>query len=95
VDDYRRAASSNSTIAMISCSFPAHSTVTASQSPTTLPQLSSGAISGVKDFILPNQVATFYQEALKYIETGGPHFARPGAQARAETSVAPLLADGA
>jgi glycosyltransferase involved in cell wall biosynthesis len=38
------------------------------KSPTTLTQLSSGAISRASDFILPNRVARFYKEALRFIE---------------------------
>jgi glycosyltransferase involved in cell wall biosynthesis len=41
------------------------------ESPTTLAQLSSGAISRASEFILPNRVATFYREALRFIEGNG------------------------
>jgi glycosyltransferase involved in cell wall biosynthesis len=41
------------------------------KSPTTLTQLSSGAISRASEFILPNRVSRFYQEALRFIEGDG------------------------
>jgi glycosyltransferase involved in cell wall biosynthesis len=65
------------------------------QSPTTLAQLSSGAISRGNDFILPNRVARFYQEALRYIQGDGTCSAPPVAWSRAEAPVAPFPADGA
>ena len=37
-------------------------------SPTTLTDLSRGAVSRAADFILPNRVAKFYQEASRFIE---------------------------
>jgi glycosyltransferase involved in cell wall biosynthesis len=65
------------------------------QSPSTLARLSSGAISRANNFIVTNRVASFYQEALGYIENDGTRFAPPPAQSRAEVSVAPFPADGA
>jgi glycosyltransferase involved in cell wall biosynthesis len=65
------------------------------QSPTTLAHLSSGAISRASDFILPNQVARFYQEALKYIEGDATSSAPPVARSRAEALMVPFPADGA
>jgi glycosyltransferase involved in cell wall biosynthesis len=65
------------------------------RSPTRVAQLSSGAISRANDFILPNRVAGFYQEALRYIEDDGTRFAPPLARSRAEESAAPFQADGA
>jgi glycosyltransferase involved in cell wall biosynthesis len=41
------------------------------KSPTALTQLSSGAISRATEFILSDRVATFYQEALRFIEGDG------------------------
>jgi glycosyltransferase involved in cell wall biosynthesis len=40
------------------------------RSPTTLTTLSTGAISRASEFILSNRVARFYQEALRFIESG-------------------------
>jgi glycosyltransferase involved in cell wall biosynthesis len=65
------------------------------ESPTTLTQLSSGAISRASEFILPNRVARFYQEALRFIEGDGTSSAPPVARSRAEAPVAPFSADGA
>ena len=65
------------------------------QSPTTLAQLSSGAILRANDFILPKRVARFYQEAVKFIEDDGICFAPPLARTRAEASVVLFPADGA
>jgi glycosyltransferase involved in cell wall biosynthesis len=64
-------------------------------SPANLTQLSSGAISRAGEFILPNRVARFYQEALRFIKRDGTCFAPPVARFRAEVSVAPFPADGA
>jgi glycosyltransferase involved in cell wall biosynthesis len=38
------------------------------ESPTKLTQLSFGAISRAKQFILTNQVAKFYRDALRFVE---------------------------
>jgi glycosyltransferase involved in cell wall biosynthesis len=65
------------------------------QSPTTLAHLSSGAIPRANDFILPNRVARFYQEALKHIEGDATSSAPPVARSRAEALMAPFPADGA
>jgi hypothetical protein len=65
------------------------------QSLTTLAQLSSGAISRAKDFILQNRVVRFYQEALRHIEDDGTCFVPPLARPRAEASAAPFPADRA
>jgi glycosyltransferase involved in cell wall biosynthesis len=65
------------------------------QSPTTLAQLSSGAISRASDFILTSRVARFYQEALRYIEDDGTCFVPALARPRAEASAAPFPADRA
>ena len=64
------------------------------ESPTTLTQFSSGAISRASEFILPNRVARFYQEALRFIEGDGTCSA-PVSRSRAEAPVAPFPADGA
>jgi glycosyltransferase involved in cell wall biosynthesis len=65
------------------------------QSPATLAQLSSGAISRASDFILPNRVARFYKEAQKHIKGDGTGSAPDLARSRVETAVAPFPADGA
>src|SRR6516162_2753673 len=61
------------------------------ESPTTLTQFSSGAISRASEFILPNRVARFYQEALRFIEGDGTCSA-PVSRSRAEAPVAPFPA---
>jgi glycosyltransferase involved in cell wall biosynthesis len=56
------------------------------QSPTSLAQLSSGAISRASDFILPIRVARFYREALRFIEADVTGCAAPPAWSRAEAA---------
>jgi glycosyltransferase involved in cell wall biosynthesis len=46
-------------------------------SPTTLTDLSRGAVSRASDFILPNRVAKFYQEASRFIEAFDATRSRP------------------
>ncbi len=46
-------------------------------SSTTLTELSRGAVSRANDFILPNRVAKFYQEASRFIEGGDRTRSRP------------------
>jgi hypothetical protein len=47
------------------------------------------------EFILPNRVASFYQEALRFIEGDGTCSAPPVARFRAEAPAALFPADGA
>jgi glycosyltransferase involved in cell wall biosynthesis len=57
-------------------------------SPTTLTDLSRGAVSRATDFILPNRVARFYQEASRFIEGGNGIRSRPhGVEGGAPISV--------
>jgi len=65
------------------------------RSPETLAQLSSGAISRASDFILQSRVATFYQEALRYIDSDPTCSAPPLAPFRAEPTLTPSPAGGA
>ena len=62
------------------------------QSPKTLAQLSSGAISRANDFVLPKRVIRFCQEALRFIEGDVTCSAPPPARSIAEAPVAPLHA---
>jgi glycosyltransferase involved in cell wall biosynthesis len=71
----------------------AHEIFNVLESPTTLAQLSSGAISRASEFILPNRVARFYQEALRFIEGNGPCSIPPAA--KSGVPMAPFPADGA
>jgi len=65
------------------------------QSPTTLAQLSSGAILRASNFMLPNRVAKFYQQTVAYIQGGGTCSTSLVARFKSGASVAPFPADGA